>query len=865
MLIMKRFNIALFVLFVGLAFSCNRTEVEDTGDLRNSIFYATNADNSATKTILQNDGTILWNAGDLIDLFISNNAKTEFHSLNEIPASEVQFAGDLSNITWPGTVEYWAVYPSKESNSFDGSSITVILPDSQIATEGSFAKDLYISMAKSTDNNLSFYNVCGGVKFSVGRDDVKTVKFKGANNEILAGQAKVYFDNEGHPKVGSIIDGSTEITLSAPSGTTFKKDSWYYIVAFPVALTKGFIVSFEATGEPGVFTADNTYDANKSVEIKRSVWGRLPLADGHSDYELSLANNVIAYKTEDGSMVNLSSTEGVNNHFHDDVSGWNFVVFNNDVISVKTHFKGTPITSVILPARVDNIQSNAFKGCSKLTDFTLPDAVTQVSSGAFIDCPLLASFKGVLATSDGRCIINPDGSLVAFAPAGLTEYTVPSEAVRILNSFNNCDDLTSINIPEGVSFGEGAFSGCHSITKVTVGALGTGQTIYQGFPDCYAKITDISITGGTTIPDYACYECSSLSSIILPDSVRSIGDFAFTRCSNLRSLEMPNLLETIGEGAFYSTDLKQVEIPEHVISMGIEVLCDCRSLESVDFMGDIKSIGSRAFAGCTALTAVNLCGKVPCTIGDDIFADCSMVYVYVPEGCLPAYRTANGWDSYYSIIMVNAEYVDLGLSVKWGACNIGASSETGYGNYYAWGEIEPKVDYSWNSYKFGTESASTKYCTNKDHWWRSWYNEDPDYKVVLDKEDDVAFVERGGKWRMPTYAEVRELHLNTTKEWVTINGVVGERITSNINGRSIFLPAGGYKTLDYTSYPYKTVLENVGTIGGYWTSSMEMEYGDNTDNNAVLMGIDAWGDEAQFVYGPGEKSSGQLIRPVCDK
>ena len=111
------------------------------------------------------------------------------------------------------------------------------------------------------------------------------------------------------------------------------------------------------------------------------------------------------------------------------------------------------------------------------------------------------------------------------------------------------------------------------------------------------------------------------------------------------------------------------------------------------------------------------------------------------------------------------EYVDLGLpsGIKWATCNVGATEPWEYGGYYAWGETEEKNKYDWNTYKWGylinvaTSSQSefvTKYCVDNE------YNDGKgifDNKIILDLEDDVAYLKWGGEWRIPTLKEQKEL------------------------------------------------------------------------------------------------------------
>ena len=130
--------------------------------------------------------------------------------------------------------------------------------------------------------------------------------------------------------------------------------------------------------------------------------------------------------------------------------------------------------------------------------------------------------------------------------------------------------------------------------------------------------------------------------------------------------------------------------------------------------------------------------------------------------------------------------IDLGLpsGLKWASFNLGASKPEGYGGYYAWGETETKTRYFLSSYKWysGSNYTFTKYVTDTTYGTI-------DNNTILDAEDDAAHVELGGKWRLPTSAEWRELLAYCSWTWTSFNGVYGQLGTSKINGASIFLPS----------------------------------------------------------------------------
>jgi hypothetical protein len=152
--------------------------------------------------------------------------------------------------------------------------------------------------------------------------------------------------------------------------------------------------------------------------------------------------------------------------------------------------------------------------------------------------------------------------------------------------------------------------------------------------------------------------------------------------------------------------------------------------------------------------------------------------------------------------------VDLGLpsGTLWADRNVGADSPEAYGDYFAWGETEPKDYYFWDTYQWcnGSDDTLTKYCTNSSYGTE-------DGKNVLDLEDDAAYVNMGSEWRMPTPTEVKELINNCTWTWTTQNGVYGRKVTGP-NSNSIFLPAAGYR--------YYGSLGSAGSDGHYWSSSL---------------------------------------------
>ena len=193
-------------------------------------------------------------------------------------------------------------------------------------------------------------------------------------------------------------------------------------------------------------------------------------------------------------------------------------------------------------------------------------------------------------------------------------------------------------------------------------------------------------------------------------------------------------------------------------------------------------------------------------------------------------------------------YVDLALpsGILWATCNIGSTTPEGSGDYFAWGEIEPKDQYTWKTYKWSNGNDSTFYKYNTDS-----SRGIVDNITTLSPADDAATVNWGGNWRMPTYSELSELRTDTlcTWVWTTLNGVKGHRITSKRNGNSIFLPAAGCIS--------NKAVSNANYTGYYNSSSLIPHY--SNDSRYLVF--------RSSYYSSGEvvRSHGLPIRPVLGK
>ena len=309
--------------------------------------------------------------------------------------------------------------------------------------------------------------------------------------------------------------------------------------------------------------------------------------------------------------------------------------FDVNIIS-NTYYAENECWVIKFDGEVTTIGYEAFWDCSSLTSVTIPDSVTTIWAIAFGGCSSLREFNGKYASEDGRCLIIDD-TLNSFAPAGLTEYTIPDSVTIIGNyAFYSCSSLTSVTIPDSVTtIGAWAFRGCSSLTSVTIpdsvttigGSAFSGCSSLREFNGKYASDNGRCLIIDGTLNSFA---PAGLPEYTIPDSVTEIGHYAFDYCSSLTGVTIPDSVTTIGAWAFR----------------------DCSSLPSVTIPDSVTAIGIYAFYNCSSLTSV-YCKAITPPAGDGNMFDynASGRMIYVPTESVEAYKSASGWSDYASDIV----------------------------------------------------------------------------------------------------------------------------------------------------------------------------------------------------------------------
>lgn len=281
----------LFILFAisALSFSCNKeVQKEEKPDQPDGLqtIYASQAGADDTKNAIDDEtAAITWTAGDAINVFFGDkNSKFVTEGAGEI----AEFKGYIDFVLGGG--EYsnddtflWGLYPYNAQNKSDGFSITLSLPAAQPAAESTFAKGLFPQVAKSKNFYMSFYNLCGGFRFSVSNPDIRTVTLSGNNNEKIAGKVKVGMETI--PYVEEIISGDTKLTMHAPDGGYFKPGVHYYFVAFPTKFESGLTLTYYKD------ETHASYVYSKSYELKRGNFPRFANRDADLTFVPTSLNN----------------------------------------------------------------------------------------------------------------------------------------------------------------------------------------------------------------------------------------------------------------------------------------------------------------------------------------------------------------------------------------------------------------------------------------------------------------------------------------------------------------------------------------------------------------------------------------------
>lgn len=266
---------------------------------------------------------------------------------------------------------------------------------------------------------------------------------------------------------------------------------------------------------------------------------------------------------------------------------------------------------------------------------------------------------GTIATPTGQLEITENGvkDVTNYASVNVNvpseEPTLGTKTITANGTYNASDDnldgysSVTVNVTSG---GSSKFASLvdRSITQVTAEDLsGVTRIGKYAFNECQ-QLTSIDIPSSVTyIGDYAFQACASLTSITIPSSVTGINNGVFASCFALTSIEIPSGVTSIGTSAFhYCYHLTSITIPSGVTSIGHSAFSSCEALTSIEIPSGVTSIRMYAFSGCTALTEITVLAETPPTIQSNTFHNVPNTAIYyVPDTSVETYKTATNWSA----------------------------------------------------------------------------------------------------------------------------------------------------------------------------------------------------------------------------
>ena len=556
---MKTRVLYLFAALIIFA-SCTNEEVTTVIPVSDE-FYCSIENEEPTRTSLDQNNNVIWSAEDQLVIFKKSSIPSKYQiseshvgktsgSFYKVNSDEFNAGSELDHNV--------ALYPYQENveiTKLDSNSPTSSykitgynFPAEQTYVENSFANGAFPMAAVSDNYDLTFRNICGGIKLQLkGTQRINSIKIEGKNSESIAGLSNiiVYSNEDTKPIFEISSNPQTSVTLNCKQGVQLSKNNIInFIIALPpILFSKGFIVT--------ITDHDNKQyilETDKENSILRSSVLVMPIVELNNSSELP-----------DSDVVEPSE----------------IIVFEDTVAKnacvVKFDVNGDGELSYKEAAAVKDI-SDLFVNYTSITSFdelAYFTSVTSLPDRLFEGCQNLRSVK--LHSNISSC----------------GQYC-----------FAGCISLTEIKLPQNLnSIGIGCFSGCSNLTSIIIPA-GVCELSDHSFSACSSLSSIIISEGLQSIGNYSLSGCVNLVDLYLPDTITSLGDYSFNSCTSLESIELPTSVLELGTGCFANcTSLNKLALPATIVNIPAFFIKGCIKLNDFVIPNSVKSISADAFSG----------------------------------------------------------------------------------------------------------------------------------------------------------------------------------------------------------------------------------------------------------------------------
>ena len=555
-------NILRSVLAVSLLFTIYGCVKDDKAPLNQEnlhkvVFHAGWA--PETKTVRQEDGSVWWSPGDEISLFTGegDNGGYKLTSTNTAPAANVDFVGEIGDK--PENASYIAIYPYNTSNRVSGQNVYATIPSNQVAKEGTFENELFVSIAVSDNENLYFKNICSGIKISVSTPGIKKVVITNKDNSSFSGEVQYNLENS----TISSVSSNNSVTVTAPNETGFEIGKFYYVVIYPTTISSGFDITYYTDNTVGKYTF------NGSVEFKKGVFKRV--------YEKD--KDITFYPFHENSAKLHASTLLPENVDKTKITDVSFIVNSDKTTDISIQQYGAPIYFELDGTTAkyytgaeayEIVEARAmFFGWKSLISLDLSNIeTTNVTDMGlmFAACNSLKSIKfGSFYTGNVERMDLMFGDCWALESLDLCGFRTDN-VKNMSKMFGGCSslktlDLSSFNTSNvedmRCMFGDASISdhydinwivGCSSLEYLDLSTFNTSKVKYMGglFSYC-TSLKTVNLSGWNTSNAESLgsffWDCTSLESVDLSSfdtrNVTWMGGM-FKNCVRLKSLDLSN-------------------------------------------------------------------------------------------------------------------------------------------------------------------------------------------------------------------------------------------------------------------------------------------------------------------------------------